>query len=686
MIDNKVKDTVISIKNLHVHYVTEDEIYRAVNGLNLEILKGEVVGLVGETGAGKTTTALSIMQLVPDPPGIIVDGEIYYDGKNIIRNTEKENRIVRGNGISMIFQDPMTALNPIMTIGEQLEEVVETHEKMPKQDIKKRVVDMLETVGINKERYNDYPHQFSGGMKQRVVIAMALLCKPQLLIADEPTTALDVTIQAQILNIMQDLIKKFDMSMLLITHDLGVVAETCNKVCIMYAGEIVESGNVEDVFEQPKHPYTVGLFGSIPKIDEDVAELSPIKGSVSNSSELPDGCYFYPRCPYAKDICMKEKPEIKGDNHMYRCHFDISKLVLNTGEDKNTTIDKINIENKTEVLNDNIPNIANEKPLLEVRNLKKYFPLVSGYLHAVDDVSFAIPRGKTLGIVGESGCGKSTLGRTVLRLHEPTAGSILYDGMDITNFNSEEMRKLRQNFQIIFQDPYASLNPRMSVSQIIGEPLTIHKKFSEKQALQKRILELMSLVGLSKKAYNNYPHEFDGGRRQRIVIARAIAMNPEFIVCDEPVSALDVSVQAQILNLLMQLQKQIGLTYMFISHDLSVVKHISDEIGVMYLGQLIERAPKNEIFYKPLHPYTIALLSAIPSITVNKKTSRILLKGEIVSPINPKKGCRFESRCPFAIEICSKITPSLKNVACDHFVACHRWNEIENGNCKYSNT
>ena len=371
---------------------------------------------------------------------------------------------------------------------------------------------------------------------------------------------------------------------------------------------------------------------------------------------------------------------------MYRCHFDISKLVLNTGEDKNTTIDKINIENKTEVLNDNIPNIANEKPLLEVRNLKKYFPLVSGYLHAVDDVSFAIPRGKTLGIVGESGCGKSTLGRTVLRLHEPTAGSILYDGMDITNFNSEEMRKLRQNFQIIFQDPYASLNPRMSVSQIIGEPLTIHKKFSEKQALQKRILELMSLVGLSKKAYNNYPHEFDGGRRQRIVIARALAMNPEFIVCDEPVSALDVSVQAQILNLLMQLQKQIGLTYMFISHDLSVVKHISDEIGVMYLGQLIERAPKNEIFYKPLHPYTIALLSAIPSITVNKKTSRILLKGEIVSPINPKKGCRFESRCPFAIEICSKITPTLKNVACDHFVACHRWNEIENGNCKYSNT
>lgn len=685
MVDSKIKDTVITIKNLHVHYVTEDEIYRAVNGLNLEILKGEVVGLVGETGAGKTTTALSIMQLVPDPPGIIVDGEIYYDRKNIIRNTEKENRMVRGNGISMIFQDPMTALNPIMTIGEQLEEVVETHEKMPKQDIKKRVVDMLETVGINEERYNDYPHQFSGGMKQRVVIAMALLCKPQLLIADEPTTALDVTIQAQILNMMQDLIKKFDMSMLLITHDLGVVAETCDKVCIMYAGEIVESGNVDDVFEQPKHPYTVGLFGSIPKIDEDVAELSPIKGSVSNSSELPDGCYFYPRCPYAKDICMKEKPEIKGDKHMYRCHFDISKFVLNTGGDKETTsIDKINnIENKSEFLNDNIPDITNEKPLLEVRNLKKYFPLVSGSLHAVDDVSFTIPRGKTLGIVGESGCGKSTLGRTVLRLHEPTAGSVLYNGMDITNFNNEEMRKLRQNLQIIFQDPYASLNPRMSVSQIIEEPLSIHKKFREKQAMEKKILELMSLVGLSRKAYNNYPHEFDGGRRQRIVIARALAMNPEFIVCDEPVSALDVSVQAQILNLLMQLQKQIGLTYMFISHDLSVIKHISDEIGVMYLGQLIERAPKNKIFYKPLHPYTIALLSAIPSIAVNKKTTKILLKGEIVSPINPKKGCRFESRCPFAIEICSKITPVLKSVACDHFVACHRWHEIENGSCKY---
>lgn len=684
MSDNKIKDTVIGIRNLHVHYVTEDEIYRAVNGLDLEILKGEVLGLVGETGAGKTTTALSIMQLVPDPPGIIVDGEIYYDGKNIIRNTEKENRIIRGNGISMIFQDPMTALNPIMTIGEQLEEVVETHEKISRQDIKKRVLDMLETVGINEERYNDYPHQFSGGMKQRVVIAMALLCKPQLLIADEPTTALDVTIQAQILNIMQDLIKKFDMSMLLITHDLGVVAETCDKVCIMYAGEIVESGNVEDIFGQPKHPYTVGLFGSIPKIDEDVAELNPIRGSVSNSSELPDGCYFYPRCPYAKDICMKEKPGIRGDEHMYRCHFDIGDFLLNNDTDKNIIIDKINIKYEDEFLNDGIKSIKNEKPLIEVRNLKKYFPVVNGFLHAVDDVSFTIPRGKTLGIVGESGCGKSTLGRAVLRLHEPTAGSILYNGMDITNFNNEEMRKLRQNLQIIFQDPYASLNPRMSVAQIIEEPLTIHKKFREKQAMQNKILELMSLVGLSRNAYNNYPHEFDGGRRQRIVIARALAINPEFIVCDEPVSALDVSVQAQILNLLMQLQKQIGLTYMFISHDLSVVKHISDEVGVMYLGQLIERAPKNKIFSKPLHPYTIALLSAIPSININKKTSRILIEGEIVSPINPKKGCRFESRCPFAIEICSKITPELKNVASDHFVACHRWHEIENGNCKYN--
>ncbi len=681
---NTFENSVIDVRNLHVHYITEDDTARAVNGIDLHISKGEVLGLVGETGAGKTTTALSIMQLVPDPPGIIVDGEIYHGGENIIENTEKENQVVRGNGISMIFQDPMTALNPIMTIGDQLAEVVQTHEDTSKSETKERVIEMLETVGINAERYDDYPHQFSGGMKQRVVIAMALLCHPQLLIADEPTTALDVTIQAQILSIMQDLIKKFDMSMLLITHDLGVVAETCDKVSIMYAGEIVENGSIKDVFSKPRHPYTVGLFGSIPKIDEDVSELKPIKGNISSSADLPKGCYFHPRCPYAKEICSSERPPIKGDKHSFRCHFDIfgdTENYEDIVEENNKTKAEPEFQpQKFDIGNDPEPDL----PLIEVRNLKKYFPVTNGFLHAVDGVSFAIPKGKTLGIVGESGCGKSTLGRAVLRLHEPTGGTILYDGMDITNFDSNEMRMVRQNLQIIFQDPYASLNPRMSVAKIIEEPLVIHKKFRKKADMQKKILELMSLVGLSKKAYNNYPHEFDGGRRQRIVIARALAINPRFIVCDEPVSALDVSVQAQILNLLMDLQKQIGLTYMFISHDLSVVKHISDEIGVMYLGQLIEKGPKDKIFKKPLHPYTIALLSAIPSVNINKKNNRILLKGEIVSPINPKKGCRFALRCPFAKDICTKITPNPEDVSPDHFVACHRWREIDDGSLKYS--
>ncbi|ONI37942.1 dipeptide ABC transporter ATP-binding protein [Candidatus Epulonipiscium fishelsonii] len=665
-------DTVLEIKNLHVHYVTDDMTAKAVNGISFSVNQGESMGLVGETGAGKTTTALSILQLLPEHSGVIVDGEIFFEGKNLIYNTDKENQSLRGSGISMIFQDPMTALNPIMTVGNQLSEILITHNKISRAKAKQQVIDILEIVGVKADRYDDYPHQFSGGQKQRVVIAMSLLCKPKFLIADEPTTALDVTIQAQVLEIINGLRAKFNMAMMLITHDLGVVAETCDKVAIMYVGQIVESGSVKDVYLHPKHPYTKGLFDSIPKLDDNATELIPIEGQISNSADLPSGCYFHPRCRYCKDICKSEQPPIKGDEHKFMCHFDIFT-------------DEIDVVPQANNKENNLVHFNKEETdiLIETKRLKKYFPVPVGFLHAVDDVNLTIKKGETLGIVGESGCGKSTLGRVILRLHEATSGEVIYDGMDINNFTDNEMRFMRQDMQIIFQDPYASLNPRMTIGKIIGEPLKLHKVYKTEKDVRKKVEELMNLVGLPHRSYNQYPHEFDGGRRQRVVIARALAINPKFIVCDEPVSALDVSIQAQILNLLMELQQKMGLTYMFISHDLSVVKHISTNIGVMYLGQMIERAPKNTIFTSPLHPYTIALLSAIPSTNVMEKSKKIVLKGEISSPINPKSVCRFASRCPFSKDICTTQTPKLLEIEPEHFVACHRSAEIKNKTISY---
>ena len=598
-----ISDLVLKIENLVVHYETEDGTVEAVNGIDLQLERKRVLGLVGETGAGKTTTALAILNLIPDPPGVIKSGKIIVNGKDILKQDIKELEKIRGKEVSMIFQDPMTSLNPVFTIGEQITETIMLHEEVSKREAHRRAREILELVGIPQDRADEYPHQFSGGMKQRALIAIALACRPKLLIADEPTTALDVTIQAQVLEVMSALKEKYETSMIMITHDLGIVAETCDMVAVMYAGKIVEQGTLEDVFNKTKHPYTEGLFNSIPKINDRKAELIPIPGLMPDPTNLPKGCAFAPRCSYVMTECHERPVELKriSDTHIVACHaynkpdFHIRRRAGG----------KVMAET-----------------MIEVKNLKKYFKTRRGMLQAVDDVSFSVEKGKTLGLVGESGCGKSTTGRVILRLIEPTAGKIIFNGRDITGISKRELRELRKEMQIIFQDPYSSLDPRMTVNQIISEPIELNNLIKDKREMERRVLELMETVGLAERLINTYPHELDGGRRQRVGIARALALNPKFIVCDEPVSALDVSIQAQILNLLGKLKKQFGLTYLFITHDLAVVNHFADEIAVMYLGKIVEKAEAEELFVNPLHPYTKALISAIPIPDVSSRNKK----------------------------------------------------------------
>ncbi len=684
---------LLRIENLSVIYKTDLETVYAVNDISFSLNEGETLGLVGETGAGKTTTALGIMGLLPERTARVTGGNILLDGHDICAMKEKELQLVRGQEVSMIFQDPMTALNPVLTVGDQIAEALSLHnlEDLSRKEIDQKVEETLEMVGIPKERRKEYPYQFSGGMRQRVVIAIALVCNPKLLIADEPTTALDVTIQAQILAMICDLQRKYGTSVIMITHDLGVVAETCDKVAIMYAGEIVEYGSLADIFTGDRHhPYTEGLFGSIPNLNESAPRLHPIEGLMPDPTILPEGCRFAPRCTKCQEICKREKPGVYEENgHQIRCHLYCSEKEKIKAEDplkdahlKETASKKA--ETATQKEKPGQQNSAHvtaggksepvaeaNEILVNVKNLKKYFKIPGGMVHAVDDVSFSIPKGKTVGVVGESGCGKSTLGRTLLRLYNPTAGEIDFHGKDVAALSKKELLQTRPKMQMIFQDPYGSLNSRMTVYQLIAEPLIVNKTCRTKEEMEERISRMMDTVGLASRLSMAYPHELDGGRRQRIGVARALVLEPEFVICDEPVSALDVSIQAQILNLLMDLQDQMGLTYLFITHDLSVVKHISDEILVMYLGKCVERAPAEEIFLHPLHPYTKALLAAIPIPSVEScHKRRELLQGEVTSPVNPKPGCRFAARCPFVSDKCRQGDIPLKEVSAGHFVSC----------------
>ncbi len=673
---------LLAVEDLHVQFETSRGTVRAVEGISYTVNRGEVVAVVGESGCGKSVSALTMMRLLAKS-GRVTGGRVLLEGRNLLELSDEEMRAVRGHEISMIFQEPMTSLNPVLPIGMQIMEPLLIHLKMTEEQARARALELMQQVGITdgERRLAQYPHQLSGGMRQRVMIAIGLACKPKLIIADEPTTALDVTIQAQILELMKNLSRELGIALVIITHNLGIVARYADRVNVMYAAKIIEKGTADDIFLKPAHPYTNGLMRSVPRLDEPRGtKLQTIEGLPPDLRMPPQGCRFAPRCPHKLPKCEQPIELIDlGAGHEARCHR-VDEIA--TGKLKVEFPGGGSVSAQAHV---------GEKPILEVANLKKYFGVKAagaGFfsskmatVRAVDDVSFAIAPGETLGLVGESGCGKTTVGRVVLRLDEATDGSIRFSGTDVTHHSGGEMRGLRRKIQVIFQDPYSSLNPRMTVGEIIGEPLKVYGIVPEKKARADRVGELLTQVGLFPYMSERYPHELSGGQRQRVGIARALALEPSLIVCDEPVSALDVSIQGQVINLLEDLQSRLGLTYLFIAHDLAVVRHISDRVAVMYLGKVMELADRDEIYQRPLHPYTKALLDAapIPDPRIEKARAPRALRGEIPSPLTPPTGCVFHTRCPIAQDVCKRQVPAVRELKTGHLVACHRAEEIMRG-------
>ena len=578
------KKPLLEINNLVTEFHTEDGIVKAVNDVSFSLNRGETIGIVGESGSGKSVTSLSVMQLIASPPGRISNGEILFHSENgtvdLLKCSKKEMRNYRGNDIAMIFQEPMTSLNPVFTCGDQVAEAIILHQKVSKKEAKKLTIDLFKQVELPRPdaMFDAYPHQISGGQKQRVMIAMAMSCNPSVLIADEPTTALDVTVQKTILELMLQLQKKHDMGILFITHDLGVIAELADKVVVMYKGKVVEQGNVLDIFTNPQHPYTKGLLACRPPLNRRLTWL-----------------------PTVSDFMT-----IDNNGKMHETNKSVADVTEGLVISPNETAKRHE-------------KLYQQKPILEIKNLKTHFPIAknlfgktTAVVKAVDDVSFDVYPGETLGLVGESGCGKTTLGRTILKLVEPTEGRIIFKGEDITDLSPKEMRAYRKEMQIIFQDPYSSLNPRITIGEAIMEPMRVHKVFNSEKERKARVMELLKRVSLLEEHFYRYPHEFSGGQRQRICIARSLALNPKFIICDESVSALDVSVQAQVLNLLNELKAEFKFTYIFISHDLSVVKFMSDRMIVMQEGKIVELRLADEIYANPATTYTKELIDAIP--------------------------------------------------------------------------
>jgi peptide/nickel transport system ATP-binding protein len=671
---------VLEIKDLSTHIQLTRSVVQAVGNVDMYINPGETLGLVGESGCGKSMTGLSILGLLP-PGGSIVGGSIKLNGQELVGLREDDLRKIRGNEIAMIFQDPLTSLDPTKTIGYQVAEPVRLHRGATKKEALDRAAEVLGLVGLPRpaERLSDYPHQLSGGLRQRVMIAMALSCEPKLLIADEPTTALDVTIQAQILALLDDLKSRLGMAMLLITHDMGVIAGHSDRVNVMYAGRLVEETDTLTLFAHMHHPYTQALLGSIPRLDQDANKrLANIPGIPPDLTHPPDGCRFAARCSRADDKCRTDEPALTGESmdHRFACWHPVDgplALVATNGAGP------VTVNEPAADLGPAQGEVAGA-PLLEVRDLVKEFPVTSGAIlqrkvgavHAVSGVSFAIEEGQTFGLVGESGCGKTTIGKLVVALESPTSGQILLNGRDVASMKGSQLRKYRRDLQLMFQDPYSSLDPRMRVGAIVREPLAIQHQGSH-DAQQKRVNELLDEVGLPRNAVERYPHEFSGGQRQRIGLARALTLNPKVIVADEPVSALDVSIRAQVLNLMKRLQTDHGLTYVVISHDLAVVKYIADRIGVMYLGKMVEIGSGDDVYQRAAHPYTAGLIATIPvpDPAIAKTRSGVGIRGELPSPINPPSGCRFRTRCPLAQERCAEEEPLLRSFGPGHMAACH---------------
>ncbi|MBL4744055.1 MAG: ABC transporter ATP-binding protein [Cycloclasticus sp.] len=667
---------LLSVQGLKTQFNQPSETVNAVDGVSFNIAEGETFALVGESGCGKSVTALSILRLLPSN-ATITAGQVIYRGKDLLRIAERDMREVRGSRISMIFQDPMTSLNPVMNIGDQIAEAVLAHKKTSAIKVKQRVVELIKQVGIAdaQERYSAFPHQLSGGMRQRVMIAIALANEPDLLIADEPTTALDVTIQAQILELLKELQRKLGMSLLIITHDLGVVSDIADTVAVMYAGELVEVATRDEFFNKPSHPYSQRLFAAIPNMDKRNEALVTLTGSVPKLTQQFKGCRFADRCDLKEDRCVQSSRiewENLNDTHQVRC--------LNVGVSNGLTVKPVSkLENSNSVQVD--------KSSLKIEHLKIHFPIKKGLLKrtvgqvkAVDGVSFELLPGTTTALVGESGCGKTTLGKGVLQLLQATSGKVLYEGVDLLSLSEQEFQAYRGQLQIIFQDPFSSMNPRMLVGEILEEGLRALKPNLSTNDVEKKCNQLLEKVGLTPDVRLRYPHEFSGGQRQRLCIARALAVDPSVIVCDEPTSALDVSVQAQVLNLLKSLQSEQGLSYLFISHDLSVVSYLADNVAVMYLGRIVEYGTVEEVLNNPAHPYTKALIDAIPMWDDSLKKEVIKLPDNMPSPANPPSGCHFHTRCAEAMPKCSKIDPENIEISETHKVACLLFDSAQNVN------
>lgn len=645
---------LLQVENL----ATEIGSARVVDGVSFHIAAGETYALLGESGCGKSMTALSLMRLLPDG-GHIVSGTVQLGETDVRALPERDMRSVRGGRMAMIFQEPMLALNPVIKVGVQIGEALALHRHLDGQAAQVAARALLDAVGVPDaaRRLDAYPFELSGGLRQRVMIAMALAGQPKLLIADEPTTALDVTIQAQVLDVLRRLRAERQMGVLLITHDLGVVAENADRVGVMYAGELLEEGTRDAFFAAPQHPYSRMLFEALPR-PGDRGRLTTIPGQVPRLDEPICGCRFAPRCPYALARCRMESPDWQELNgQRVRCHL-VGALSARGARD--TTVPPTST-------------VATQ-PLMQVDGLKVHFPIrrgliqrTVGHVRAVDDVTLSIQAGRTLALVGESGCGKTTVGKALLRLIEPTAGSIVLGGETIAANN---VATLRRQAQMVFQDPFSSLNPRMRVADILLEGMDA---LGVGEARQRRdaVARLLRQVGLPDDAGGRYPHAFSGGQRQRIAIARALAVSPRLVICDEPTSALDVSVQAQILNLLKDLQADLGLAYLFITHNLAVVDYLAHEVAVMYLGRLVEQGASADVMRAPRHPYTQALVAAVPRIAPLTGQAVVRLAGDQPSPLNPPSGCHFNPRCPHASDVCRQTYPGQTDLGGGHWVRCH---------------
>jgi glutathione transport system ATP-binding protein len=683
---------LLEVTDLSVTFSSEAGPVNAVRSLSYEVRHGEVLGIVGESGSGKTVSSLAIMELLPR--NARVTGSVRFQGRELIGRSDKELSDIRGRKVSMIFQDPLSALTPVYTVGDQIAEAIlvhRDHKDVGREAARARAIELLELVGIPnpRQRATAFPHEFSGGMRQRAMIAMAIANDPDLIIADEPTTALDVTIQAQILEVLQTARKVTGAAIILVTHDLGVIAGFADRVAVMYAGKLVETAAVDDLFYRPRMPYTLGLIGSIPRPDaRDHQPLTPIEGNPPSLVDLPSGCPFVPRCPLRIGKCVEVEPELlpmtaSGPGHFSACHRSDEVERLNM-----TSVDVFPAP-VIPVAGDTLLPRERRATMVEVRDLVKEYPLTKGVLlrrrvgaiRAVDGISFDIREGETLGLVGESGCGKTTAIMEILNLARPMAGTIVVLGKDTASMRREERFTIRRDLQVVFQDPMASLDPRLPIGDILAEPLHAHSVPAADRS--QRVRELLQLVGLQPEHANRYPQAFSGGQRQRIGIARALALRPKIVVLDEPVSALDVSIRAGVINLLERLKVDLRLSYLFVAHDLAVVRHIANRVAVMYLGRMAEIGDVHEVFDRPAHPYTQALLSAIPLPDPRKERQRrrIVLQGEVPSPSDPPSGCHFRTRCQrFAHELneserrlCIDEPPALlaRTGSPDHLDACH---------------